>query len=614
MTSLSIRARLMLSVGLSVLILVTLNGFFNYQKASSNLKDSVSEILTRTGDNTSRFVNNWFVVKSQIVTGAAEALKLGNKVDDVVRQGQLAGKFEVMYVGEGNGRMLTFPPLDLPGDYDPRTRPWYTQAVQANKQIVTPPYQDASGDGQKIVMTFAEPVGNDVVGADVELGAVVKEILGVKIGESGYAALIDGQGNFLVHPNPNKVGKPLTTGRSLTRTPSDIAIDGKDWIGAAFPIDGVDWKLLLIMEKSDALSGLGDIAFSNVIVSAITISIVVLVCGFMISKLLAPLMHLNQAMSNISAGDADLTKRLDVRNDDEVGLLSHSFNNFVSAIHNLVSDSLSSTQALTSLSDSAKNNAKENNAAIQIQQSEIGQVAAAINEMSVTSSQVATSASDTAAAAEKAAEEGGKGMQIAKENTQYMAQLTEQIDQTTITINQLDSQAQQINTILSTIQGIAEQTNLLALNAAIEAARAGEQGRGFAVVADEVRALSGRTHQATEEIQVVMKELQGQTQNAVSIMEASKELTEKTGASAGELTNNLMHIAEAVEDISIRATTIANASKEQYTATEEINRIATAIHDASNKLAENVDQSTRQSDELHSLSSDIDTNLSRFQV
>ena len=124
----------------------------------------------------------------------------------------------------------------------------------------------------------------------------------------------------------------------------------------------------------------------------------------------------------------------------------------------------------------------------------------------------------------------------------------------------------------------------LALNAAIEAARAGEQGRGFAVVADEVRALSGRTHEATGEIQNVIKELQEQTQNAVTTMTASKELTFETGSSAQEVTDSLMRIAEAIEDISNRANTIANASREQYTSTEEINRIATAIHDASNQL------------------------------
>ena len=605
----------MLSVGVAVFVLVTINGIVNYMQARSGLKESVTEIIARTGENTTRFVSNWFKVKSQIVSGAAEALQLGNDIQNTVQQGQLAGKFEVMYVGAGDGRMLTYPAINLPDDYDPRSRPWYQQAQQARKQIVTPPYQDASSGN--IVMTFAQPAEADVIAADVELSDVVNEVLGVKIGESGYAALIDGEGKFLVHPDKSMVGKSLSSmgaGIRLNNTAQEIELRDKSWLAATFDIDGVDWKLLLAMEESDAMSALGMIAFTNVLISAVTIGLVVLVSGFMISYLLQPLLTLNKAMSDICKGDADLTRRLDVSSNDEIGRLSQSFNHFVMIIHDLVADTMKSATQLTALSDSARDNAQNNNSAIQLQQSEISQVAAAINEMSTTSSHVADNATDTASAAQSAAEEGNSGMKNAGENKKRMERLTKQIDDTTVAINRLDEQAQQINSILATIQGIAEQTNLLALNAAIEAARAGEQGRGFAVVADEVRALSGRTHEATGEIQNVIKELQEQTQNAVGIMEESKALTAETGTSAQEVTSSLMRIAEAIEDISGRANTIANASREQYTSTEEINRIATAIHDASNQLAENVHQATTQSDELHMLSEQIDNNLSRFKV
>lgn len=605
----------MLSLGLSVFVLVTINGLFNYRQAHSGLEENVFEILTRTGDNTSRFVENWFSVKRQMVSGSGQSLQTSGDVMNTIRQGQLAGKFEIMYVGTASGEMITYPAIDLPADYDPRTRPWYREAQQKNGQIITEPYADASSG--KMVMSFAEPVAGDVIAADVELGDVVNEVLGVKIGETGYAALLDGDGNFLIHKDKSKVGKPVSGMRGagrLNREVTEVEIDGQTWLAAAFPIKGVDWKLMLLMEESDAMSGLGAIAITNILLSAITILVVILFSGFLISKLLAPLVHLNDAMSDICQGDADLTKRLKVESSDEIGRLSESFNAFIATIHQLVSDTLSSSGRLTELSTSAREGAQKNNNAIQIQQSEISQVAAAINEMSSTSSHVADNATDTAAAAEQAAEEGRKGMENASENKVRMSRLTDQIDETTEAITRLFEQVQQINSILTTIQGIAEQTNLLALNAAIEAARAGEQGRGFAVVADEVRALSGRTHEATGEIQSVIKELQAQTQNAVTIMDESKALTSETGESAEEVTNALNKIAEAVNDISSRASTIANASREQYTSTEEINRIATAIHDASNQLAENVDQATSRSDELHSLSRDIDKNLSRFNV
>lgn len=611
MNSMSIRTRLMVSVGIAVFIMVTFNGVFNYTQARSTLKENVEEIITLTGDSTTQFVSQWFKNKSMVITGGKEALEMGHEIMTTVQHAQLAAKFQVTYVGRSDGIIETYPAISLPDGYDPRQRPWFIQAQQENKQIVTAPYQDAFTDS--LVMTFAEPVGGHVIAADVSLQEVINEILGVKLGETGYAALIDGEGKYLVHPKKDKVGKSVGSKR-LTTTPSIVEEDDDSWFAAAFPIEGVDWKLILMMEESDAMSAVGGLAWTNIIVSALTILLVTSVSGFMISKLLGPLVILSKAMSDISRGDADLTKRLNESSSDEIGLLSKNFNSFVASIHDLVTDSISSSHRLTDLSQAARENAQENNRSIQIQQSEISQVAAAINEMSTTSSQVAENAADTANAAERAYDEGSKGMENAEENRRRMGNLTRQIESTTEAITRLDEQALQINSILSTIQGIAEQTNLLALNAAIEAARAGEQGRGFAVVADEVRALSGRTHEATGEIQNVIKELQEQTQNAVAIMETSKDLTSETEASAEEVTQNLMRIAESVEDISSRASTIANASREQYTSTEEINRIATAIHDASNQLAENVHKATSESEELHDLSRDIDANLSRFKV
>ena len=342
--------------------------------------------------------------------------------------------------------------------------------------------------------------------------------------------------------------------------------------------------------------------------------IVTLITGLIISRLLKPLANLGVAMSDIAQGEADLTKRLDVDSQDEIGALSHAFNVFVSSIHDLVSESMDSSRSLDSLSSSARQNAEQNNQAIQLQQSEISQVAVAVNELSSTSSEVASNASDTANAAQQATSEGKSGISNAEENKRRMCRLTVQIDDATGVITQLDEQAQQITGILATIQGIAEQTNLLALNAAIEAARAGEQGRGFAVVADEVRTLSQRTHEATGEIQEMIDNLKQHSQSAVNIMQTSKDLTGETADSAAEVTNSLSVIANALADISERSQNIANASREQHAATEEISRIATAIQSASDDLASNVGDAMTQSSELHSLSTTIAGNLSRFRV
>ena len=609
------RIPLMLIISFAVCVLVLFNGIANYLQARSSLKHSVDEIITRTGENTAASVSAWFGSKSLIVSGAAQSVGASVPRQDVIKMGQLAGGFVSMYIGTDKGEMISPQSATLSDDYDPRTRPWFTMAQQANKQIVTPPYNDTTID--TMVITFAQPVGQDVIAADVALKDVINEVLAVKVGNTGYGVLIDADNKYLVHRDSNKVGLSVETGREkkrLSNAPTEIEINGEIWFAAVFAIDGVDWKFMLLQKEDDAMSGLASMALSNFVISGVTILTIILLSVFVRSSLLKPLFSLNKAMFAMTTGDADLTRRLSATQQNEVGRLSQSFNQFISIIQNLVKDTLHAARHLNALSEQARESARTNNHSIKIQQTEIAQVATAVNEMSTTASNMAENASDTAKAAKQAAEEGNIGMSNAKENKVRMEDLTQHIEETTHTINRLDEQTQQINVILATIQGIAEQTNLLALNAAIEAARAGENGRGFAVVADEVRALSARTHEATGEIQNVIKDLQTQTQSAVGIMSTSKELTSMAGEGAEQVTKSLINISEAIADISRRANTIANSADEQHTSTEELNRIATAIKDATDQLADNVQKSTGQSDELFAVGQEIDQHLSRFRV
>ena len=458
-----------------------------------------------------------------------------------------------------------------------------------------------------------------MIGGDISLEAIVKEVLGIELGDSGYAALLDSKGDFMVHPDQKLLGKNVSallgngTQLQLNKI-QQASFNQRNSLVGLYSIDGTDWRLLLVMDKAEAFASLATLRWSSMLIGILTIVVVTLIAGMIISYLLRPLVVLNNAMSDIAQGEADLTRRLQVTRHDEIGALSNSFNVFVSSIHELVSQSRDSSRELDGIAKSARENAENNNQAVQLQQNEISQVAVAVNELSSTSSEVATNASDTANAAQSATAEGNKGIQNAQENKRRMDGLSQQMDSATEVINQLDSQAQQITGILATIQGIAEQTNLLALNAAIEAARAGEQGRGFAVVADEVRTLSQRTHEATGEIQEMIDSLKHHSQNAVGIMETSKQLTAETAGSAIQVTDSLTAIADALNDISSRSQSIANASREQHAATEEISRIATAIQAASDDLAANVEQATQQSHQLHTLSHDISSNLSRFRV
>ncbi len=178
----------------------------------------------------------------------------------------------------------------------------------------------------------------------------------------------------------------------------------------------------------------------------------------------------------------------------------------------------------------------------------------------------------------------------------------------------MNQHAQNINTILSAIQGIAEQTNLLALNAAIEAARAGEQGRGFAVVADEVRVLSQRTHSSTQEIQQTIETLQKTTTQAVNIMTESSKLSESSVEDANVAAQSLVKIGEAVGTISDMATQIATAAEEQASVTEEITRNTQGIRDVSDELAKEAQEASQQAELLSSLSKELQQEINRFKL
>ncbi|GAL07409.1 methyl-accepting chemotaxis protein [Photobacterium aphoticum] len=248
------------------------------------------------------------------------------------------------------------------------------------------------------------------------------------------------------------------------------------------------------------------------------------------------------------------------------------------------------------------------------QQNDINQIAAAIHEMSATSAEVASHAEMTASAAQASTNACAEGQEVIGQNRDAITQLAHQVQDAAAVIHELESNAQNINHILSTIQGIAEQTNLLALNAAIEAARAGEQGRGFAVVADEVRVLSQRTHDSTEEIRGMIDTLQQNTRQAVDSMQASTGLADQSVGFAEAASERLNHITSAITEISDMATQIASAAEEQRAVSEDISRNTQAIKDVSDHLAQQTDEATQSARDMFHAANTMREDVSRFTI
>ncbi|PYF79515.1 MULTISPECIES: methyl-accepting chemotaxis protein [Marinomonas] len=327
-----------------------------------------------------------------------------------------------------------------------------------------------------------------------------------------------------------------------------------------------------------------------------------------------PIKVVANAMAEIAQGGGDLTRRLNIQSKDEVGALAHGFDTFISNLHTLVQKIVNSNNELSHCSQSIKSNANENTKSTEQQLLEIEQVATALNEMSSATQEVARNANETADKTQRCNELALKGNTIVKNTINDIHNLGQEINSTSEKIIELKDQSAQINTVLEVIKGVAEQTNLLALNAAIEAARAGEQGRGFAVVADEVRSLAQRTQDSTTEIEGIINNLQSASEGASKLMQSTSATLQKTiDESSGAITalDDIIQDIVVINDMNAQ---VATATEEQSSVASEVSDKVLIINNATIVITDNAASIEQLSDQLDSLSSSINSDLSNFKL
>ena len=327
-----------------------------------------------------------------------------------------------------------------------------------------------------------------------------------------------------------------------------------------------------------------------------------------------PLHNVNRAMSDIARGEGDLTQRLPAQGNDEITEIARSFNLFVEAIQKVVSESKSTTQVLGQLTNNISDISRTTREMTERQLQQSDMAATGSHEMSLTIQEVAGNAERAAGAAREADDNARRGLHTMQDTQQRITDLANSINQSSDVIRGLQAETDSIGSVLDVIRGIAEQTNLLALNAAIEAARAGEQGRGFAVVADEVRTLASRTQESTQEINNMISRLQEQAVQAVSSMEQNARNSETTSEMSKQASETIASISSAVSTISEMNLSIAGAVEEQSVASNEISSNIVQIAEASRTISENATRNDNTVTSLAESTRQLNSLIERFKV
>ncbi|HBO0755677.1 TPA: methyl-accepting chemotaxis protein PctA, partial [Pseudomonas aeruginosa] len=561
--SLKFSHKILLAASLVVFAAFALFTLYNDYLQRNAIREDLESYLREMGDVTSSNIQNWLGGRLLLVEQTAQTLARDHSPETVsalLEQPALTSTFSFTYLGQQDGVFTMRPDSPMPAGYDPRSRPWYKDAVAAGGLTLTEPYVDAAT--QELIITAATPVkaaGNTlgVVGGDLSLKTLVQIINSLDFSGMGYAFLVSGDGKILVHPDKEQVMKtlsevyPQNTPKIATGF-SEAELHGHTRILAFTPIKGlpsVTWYLALSIDKDKAYAMLSKFRVSAIAAALISIVAILVLLGLLIRLLMQPLHLMGRAMQDIAQGEGDLTKRLAVTSRDEFGVLGDAFNQFVERIHRSIREVAGTAHKLHDVSQLVVNASNSSMANSDEQSNRTNSVAAAINELGAAAQEIARNAADASHHASDANHQAEDGKQVVEQTIRAMNELSEKISASCANIEALNSRTVNIGQILEVIKGISEQTNLLALNAAIEAARAGEAGRGFAVVADEVRNLAHRAQESALQIQKMIEELQVGAREAVATMTESQryslesvEIANRAGESLGSVTRRIGEI------------------------------------------------------------------------
>ena len=517
---------------------------------------------------------------------------------------------------------------------------WYSCSTLNNRTCVIEPYLYNENGTSQLISTITVPLRKDgdiigVTGIDLKINVLQQYAL------RADQALFSGAGKVQIVSNNGQLiatdGDASAIGSQITDPQlKQWLVDGvtqSQWskdqqsltVFMPIKLNAVNWGVVITMPRTNvmadalALNQLMEVQAAESLKVQIITGVIVTLFGLVIIwfaavKLVAPIKAIASRLQDIATGEGDLTQRLDVRTADEIGELAIWFNRFLDKIQGTIKDVIETSDVMSKTSKKAEQIALQSRQSSESQFREVDMVATASEEMTQTSALVLANADRAAEMASQAEQSAQSGQAIVQQSADTMQELVERMAMAVPIANELEKNGGNISAILSVIEGISEQTNLLALNAAIEAARAGEQGRGFAVVADEVRQLASRTHDSVDQIRVVIEDLQNGTRSVTNAISEGNHLALETATQVKKAVSSLADISSFVADIQVMNSEIVNAASEQKTVSTEVNGNVANIRDLSQSILDQSTEAEKVGQTIAKLSSQQQVLVGQFKV
>ena len=633
--SLTLKQKILATVILAVALSCLLVGYFSQRSAqqliearmfeqelpnlTQRIGKEIEKDLTSVANAAKQLANDRFVLDwvARGMPKEQESILVDQLKDMTAQYGLVTASFAdrqsaAYYNQDGFLRNLT-----------PEQDGWFYGYTKSPQDLMLSIFRESNGE-VKLFVNFQQLDGRGLAGLAKSLDSMVSMLANFRIGDSGFVFMTDGSGKVKLHPDAARIDRDtlsqlagasatgLLTKQAFAATHAEI--DGQPVVLATSYIPLLDWYLVAQVPEAEIYAEL-DRARLHILLVSLAIAVGMGLLGVLLAGSVSrPLNELARLFRELGSGDGDLTQRLKVEGRDELAQVATGFNNFVAKIHGSIEQVASNSRQLAATANEVASKAQLTQHNCTAQRDRTVQVATAIHEMGATVGEIAGNASLAADVAKQANEQADAGALMVAQARHGIVGLSDEIEQVSGVIESLANQTDSIGSILDTIRSISEQTNLLALNAAIEAARAGEQGRGFAVVADEVRNLASRSAASTAEIQGMINRLQEQSARAVSAMTQGRSQSLAVVAQADEADAALGQITGHITQISDMNIQVATATEEQSSVVDEINRNVEDINQLTMETADIAHQLTESSRSLQQLSGELDKLVGNFRL